>query len=180
MPPATTTSCSGRSKPPTKRFIGSVCPPTNKPVAPLETTGAGGPHYRRLHDPSPFEIRFLAQLHGIEDGPGRHAGRRVLLGLADHGRRASCEQATQIAITSLADTAELFLAGVLLSARVQSRPRNLAPTGKLGSATPATKAVAGARPTPGISSSSLLVLLERCHALIILSNSKICALSIRS
>ena len=76
MPPATTTSCSDRSKPPTKRFIGSVCPPTNKPVAPLETTGAGGPHYRRLHDPSPFEIRFLAQLHGVEDGPGRHAGRR--------------------------------------------------------------------------------------------------------
>src|SRR5215469_7182935 len=44
MPPATTTSCSDRSKPPTKRFIGSVCPPTNNPVAPLETTGAGGPH----------------------------------------------------------------------------------------------------------------------------------------
>src|SRR5262245_40525134 len=28
----------------------------------------------RLHDAAPFEIRFLGQLHGIEDGSGWHAG----------------------------------------------------------------------------------------------------------
>src|SRR6478609_5134651 len=50
----------------------------------------------------------------------------------------------------------------------------------LGSATLATRAVASAGPTPGISSSRLLVSLDRCQALIMRSNSRICALSIRS
>src|SRR5262249_8752027 len=49
-----------------------------------------------------------------------------------------------------------------------------------GSATLAIRAVASAGPTPGISSSRLLVSLDRCQALIIRSNSRICALSTRS
>src|SRR5947207_13904967 len=49
-----------------------------------------------------------------------------------------------------------------------------------GSGTLATRAVASAGPTPGIASSRLLVSLDRCQAVIIRSNSKICALSIRS
>src|ERR1700741_3763119 len=42
----------------------------------------------------------------------------------------------------------------------------------LGLATLATKAVANAGPTPGISSSRLLVSFDRCQALIIRSNSR--------
>src|SRR2546426_7899555 len=49
-----------------------------------------------------------------------------------------------------------------------------------GSGTLATRAVASAGPTPGIASSRLLVSLDRCQTVIIRSNSKICALSIRS
>src|SRR6185437_8055899 len=49
-----------------------------------------------------------------------------------------------------------------------------------GSATLATRAVASAGPTPGSASSRLLVSLDRCQAVIIRSNFKICALSIRS
>ena len=49
-----------------------------------------------------------------------------------------------------------------------------------GSATLATRAVASAGPTPGISSSRLLVSCERCQAMIWRSNSTICAFSIRS
>jgi len=49
-----------------------------------------------------------------------------------------------------------------------------------GSAILATKAVARAGPTPGISSSRLLVSLDLCQALIIRSNSRICAFSILS
>ena len=49
-----------------------------------------------------------------------------------------------------------------------------------GSTTLATRAVASAGPTPGISSSRLLVSLDRCQTVIIRSNSRICALSIRS
>src|SRR2546425_9717351 len=44
-----------------------------------------------------------------------------------------------------------------------------------GSGTLATRAVASAGPTPGIASSRLLVSLDRCQAVIIRSNSKICA-----
>src|SRR5213593_1624001 len=46
-----------------------------------------------------------------------------------------------------------------------------------GSGTLAGRAVASAGPTPGIASSRLLDSLDRCQAVIIRSNSKICALS---
>ncbi len=49
-----------------------------------------------------------------------------------------------------------------------------------GSATLATRAVASTGPTPGISSSRLLVSLDRCQARIRRSNSRIWAFSIRS
>ena len=58
----------------------------------------------------------------------------------------------------------------------KSRPDRKA----IGSATLATRAVAKTGPTPGISSSRRLVSLDRCQALIIRSNSRICAFSIRS
>jgi len=53
----------------------------------------------------------------------------MLLGVADYDQRIGGEQATQIAITSLADTAELFLACMVQAA---SRPRNHGAAGPLG------------------------------------------------
>jgi hypothetical protein len=50
----------------------------------------------------------------------------------------------------------------------------------LGTATLATRAVASIGPIPGISSSRLLASLDRCHAVIRRSNSRTCALIIRS
>src|SRR5258708_1903554 len=49
-----------------------------------------------------------------------------------------------------------------------------------GSATLATRAVASAGPTPGISSSRLLVSLDRCQAMIWRSKFRICGLSVCS
>ena len=49
-----------------------------------------------------------------------------------------------------------------------------------GSATAATKAVASTGPTPGASSSLLLISLDRCQALISRSNSRICSLILPS
>jgi hypothetical protein len=49
-----------------------------------------------------------------------------------------------------------------------------------GSAMLATRAVANAGPTPGMSSSRRLASLDRCQALIIQSNSRICAFSVCS
>src|SRR5262245_6741549 len=92
----------------------------------------------------------------------------VDLGIADHGKRAGGEQAAQIAITLLADTAELFFAsleccfGTKPIQAEKSRPDRNA----FGSAILATRAVASARPTPGISSSRLLVSCERCQSMI--------------
>src|SRR5215470_818433 len=49
-----------------------------------------------------------------------------------------------------------------------------------GSATVATRAVASTGPTPGQLSSRRLVSLDRCQALIIRSNSRICSFSLRN
>src|SRR5450830_1494019 len=49
-----------------------------------------------------------------------------------------------------------------------------------GSATVATRAVASTGPTPGQSSSRMLISFDRCQVLIIRSNSRICSLSLRS
>ena len=104
------------------------------------------------------------------------------LGIADDRQCAGREQAAQIAIALFADTAEPVLApleccfGTSPIQAEKSRPDRKA----FGSATLATRAVASAGPTPGISSSRLLVSLDRCQALIIRSNSRICALSTRS
>src|SRR5262245_43537637 len=106
----------------------------------------------------------------------------VDLGIADHGKRAGGEQAAQIAITLLADTAELFFAsleccfGTKPIQAEKSRPDRNA----FGSAILATSAVAKAGPTPGISSSRLLVSCDRCQIMIWRSKSRICAFSARS
>src|SRR4029078_9181880 len=119
----------------------------------------------------------------------------VDLGVTDHGQRAGGEQAAQIAIALLADTAELFPAStrVLLPPALslpplecclgtspiqaeKSRPDRKA----FGSAMLATRAVASAGPTPGMSSSRLLASLDRCQATIRRSNSSIRAFSIRN
>ena len=87
------------------------------------------------------------------------------LGIADHGQRAGGEQAAQIAITSLADTAELFLAPARVLLRQEPDPgsRNRGPTGK---PLDQRRRRAGGGQRGGqrleISSSSLLVLLDRC------------------
>jgi hypothetical protein len=80
------------------------------------------------------------------------------LGIADDGERTSGEQAAQIAIALFADTAELVLApleccfGTSPIQAEKSRPDRKA----FASATLATKAVASAGPTPGMSSSRLI------------------------
>jgi hypothetical protein len=63
---------------------------------------------------------------------------------------------------------------------VKTHLHHLPDRNAFGSATLATKAVASAGPTPGMSSSRLLVSLDRCQAMIIRSNSRICALIARS
>src|SRR5262249_18185974 len=102
------------------------------------------------------------------------------LGIADDGERAGNEQAPEIAISLLADTAEPVLAPARVLLRHEPDPgRELRPDRKdFGSATVANKAVASAGPTPGQSSSRLLVSLDRCQALIMRSNSRICPLSL--
>src|SRR5262245_9912822 len=124
------------------------------------------------------DLRWPPRQQCREPGP---MFRAMDLGIADDGQRARREQAAQIAISLLADTAELVLTparGCLGTSPIQAekfRPDRKA----FGSATLATRAVASAGPTPGISSSRLLVSLDRCQALIIRSNSKIRALSTR-
>src|SRR6476660_7606001 len=103
-------------------------------------------------------------------------------GIADYSERAGSEQAAQIAIALLTDAAELLLTplefcfGTSPTQAEKSRPDRKT----FGSATLATRAVAKAGPTPGISSSRLLVSFDRCQALLIRSNSRLCVLSIRS
>src|SRR5215470_7654918 len=88
-----------------------------------------------------------------------------------------------LSVASFADVAELFLATarVLLGHEPDPRPEKSLPDRKaLGSPTLATRAVANARPTPGISSSRLLASWDRCQAMIRRSNSRIWAFSARS
>ena len=75
--------------------------------------------------------------------------------VADHGERAGREQAAQIAIALLADAAKLVFAPARVLLRYQPNPgREVTPRSEcLGSAMLATRAVASAGPTPGISSS---------------------------
>ena len=104
------------------------------------------------------------------------------LGIADDGQCAGHKQEVQIAVTSFADTAEPVLAP--LECCFGTRPiqaEKLRPDRNArGSATVATRAVASAGPTPGHSSSRMLILLDRCQAVIILSNSRTWPLSLRS
>ena len=100
----------------------------------------------------------------------------VDFGIADHCQRAGREQAAQIAIASFADNCRACLCRHSSSASApspiqaeKSRPdRNT-----FGSAMLATRAVANAGPTPGMSSSRRLASLDRCQTLIIRSNSRI-------
>src|ERR1700730_11037572 len=104
------------------------------------------------------------------------------LGIADDRQCAGREQAARIAIALFADTAELVLAPARVLLRHEPDPTEKSrPDRKaFGSATLATRAVASAGPTPGISSSRLLAWLDRCQAVILRSDSRICALSTRS
>ena len=104
------------------------------------------------------------------------------LGVADDGERAGHEQGPQIAVSLFADIAKPVFAPARMLLRDEPiQAEKLRPDRKaFGSATVATRAVASAGPTPGTSSSRLLVSLDRCQAIIIRSNSRICALSTRS
>ena len=96
------------------------------------------------------------------------------LGIADHGERASREQAAQIAIALFAEPPLEFCTSPTQAEK--SRPDRKAP----GSAILATSAVASAGPRPGIASSRLLVALDRCQAMMRRSNSRIWAFSARN
>lgn len=85
------------------------------------------------------------------------------LGISDHRQRTGCEQAAQIAIPCLLILPNLSLPPLeccLGTSPIQaekSRPDRK----DLGSVTLATRAVANAGPTPGMSSSRLLISLDR-------------------
>src|SRR6516164_2411990 len=123
------------------------------------------------------DLRRPPRQQCCEPGPMLGA---IDLGIADHRQRAGDEQTAQIAIASLADTAEPVLSplefcfGTTPIQAEKSRPDRNA----FGSAMLATRAVANAGPTPGISSSRRLVSLERCQAMIRRSNSKILAFKV--
>jgi hypothetical protein len=104
----------------------------------------------------------------------------VNLGVPDDGERSNRKQASQVAIALLADAAELVLAPLecCLGTSPTQAAKCRADRNALGLATPATKAVARAGPTPGISSSRRLVSLDRCQAMIRRSNSRIWVFSI--
>src|SRR5579863_10560420 len=96
-------------------------------------------------------------------------------GIADNGERAGREQAAQIAIAAFADTAEPVLAALEFcfgTSPIQAE-KSLPDRKAFGSATLATRAVANAGPTPGISSSRRLAWLDRCQAMIRRSNCNI-------
>src|SRR6058998_3101951 len=102
------------------------------------------------------------------------------LGITDDGKCAGREQAAQIAIALLVPSLSLPpLECCFGTSPIQAekfRPDRKA----FGSATLATRAVASAGPMPGISSSRLLVSLDRCQAMIRRSNCRIWAFSIRN
>src|SRR5271155_509666 len=119
-------------------------------------------------------------------GPTRQQGGKPgsMLGamdfrVADHGERAGREQAAQIAIALFADAAKLVFASARVLLGHEADPgREVPPRSEaLGSAMLATKAVANTGPTPGISSSRLLVSFDRCQAMIRRSNASIWAFS---
>ena len=88
-------------------------------------------------------------------------------GIADHGQRASREQAAQIAVALFADTAKLLLPPLercLGTSPIQAE-KSRAERNAFGSATLATRAMASAGPIPGISSSRRLVSFDRCQAM---------------
>jgi hypothetical protein len=105
------------------------------------------------------------------------------LSVTDDGKRAGHEQPAQIAVTLFADTAEPVLAPPLEccfgTSPIQAEKSR--PDRKIfGSATVATTAVASTEPTPGASSSLMLISLDRCQAVISRSNSRICSLNLRN
>jgi hypothetical protein len=76
----------------------------------------------------------------------------INFGITDHRQSAGREQAAQIAVPVLADTAELFLAPTRVLLRHEPDPRREIRDdwNAFGSATLATGAVASTGPTPGI------------------------------
>src|SRR6267378_3342888 len=99
-------------------------------------------------------------------------------GVTDDRKRAGHEQAAQIAVTCLLILPSLFLPPLeCCFGTIPIQAEKLRPDRKdFGSATAATKAVASTGPTPGASSSLMLISLDRCQALISRSNSSICSL----
>ena len=104
------------------------------------------------------------------------------LGVTDDGKCAGHKQAAQIAVTLLAYIAEPVLASTgVLFGTMPIQAEKLRPDRKdCGSATAATKAVASTGPTPGASSSLMLISLDRCQALVSRSNSRICSFILRN
>jgi glycine/D-amino acid oxidase-like deaminating enzyme len=88
--------------------------------------------------------------------------------------------ATAQALKSFGIKAEVFEAAPVLGEIGAAVNTSLQAVKALRAMTLATRAVANAGPTPGISSSRLLASLDRCQALIIRSNSRICFLRTRS
>jgi hypothetical protein len=88
------------------------------------------------------------------------------LGVPDHRQRASREQTAQIPVALFSGPAEPLLpaAGVLLRYKPTQAEKFLPDRKAFGSAILATSAVASAGPTPGISSSRLLISLDRSLA----------------
>ena len=104
------------------------------------------------------------------------------LGVTDDGERAGHEQAAQIGVTLLLILPSRFLPPLeCCFGTIPIQAEKLRPDRKdFGSATVATTAVASTGPTPGASSSLMLISSDRCQALISRSNSSTCSWILRN
>lgn len=178
------------------RRIERHCITCCSPSQPLRQTGdVGATSFRPPARPTPDSVRFSPSSPRPSwracrqarwprpwwAGPWPMIGAMVL-SVADYGERISREQATQISIALVADAAKLVFAPLELcfgkrpTQAEKSRPDRKA----LGSAMLATSAVASTGPTPGIASSPLLVVFDRCQAMMRRSDSRIWAFSARN
>ena len=105
------------------------------------------------------------------------------LGIADHGERASREQAAQIAIALFADTAKLVFAPARVLLRHEPHPgREVSSRSEgLGISNAGDQRRCGERrPDAGDRIQPLAVTLDRCQVIIRRSNSRIWAFNARN
>src|SRR3984957_8865693 len=163
--------CPARSRLPRKRdrFLVSLTPGHHGPDHSRDLVGERDG--RNLGRPPRQQGREPGPMFGAMD-----------LGVTDDKKRAGHEQATQIAVTLFADIAEPVLPPLeCCIGTIPIQAEKLRTDRKdFGSATVATTAVASTGPTPGASSSLMLISSDRCQVLISRSNSSTCSWILRN